>query len=64
MLPCQNTCLTYTPGCHKTCSRWKAFQERQFLRRQAQKAYLKYYGELCTLLTRQYRGMEPRHSLR
>ena len=50
MLPCQNQCASYHEGCHKTCAWWRAFQEGQRAQRQAKKAYLKYYGELCAAI--------------
>lgn len=53
MLPCQQQCPQYQRGCHKTCARWKTFQAEQQARRQAQKAYLKFYGELCSAVTHQ-----------
>ena len=57
MLPCQISCSGYRDGCHKTCSRWKAFQESQRSQRQAKKDYLKFYNELCISLARQYGAM-------
>ena len=53
MLPCQNQCASYHEGCHKTCAYWSAFQEHQKAQRQAKKAYLKYYGQLCADTLRQ-----------
>ena len=56
MLPCQTSCPRYCAGCHKTCAQWRAFQEDQRLQREAKKAYLKYYGELCAQTLRQLRS--------
>lgn len=59
MLPCQQNCPRHTPGCHKTCSEWKAFQQQQDLQRQKKKAYLKYFNELCAVRTRQLSILSP-----
>ena len=58
MLPCQNQCASYHEGCHKTCAWWSAFQEQQRARRQAKKAYLKYYGDLCADTLRRLAAMQ------
>ena len=60
MLPCQAQCAAYHSGCHKDCASWSAFQERQRLQREAKKAYLKYYGELCAQTLRQLTAMQVR----
>ena len=57
MLPCQPTCPHYASGCHKTCLRWRALQERQALERLEKKAYLQYYHDLCSAMTRQFRAL-------
>ena len=57
MLPCQMDCPVYREGCHKTCLRWKEFQQEQRSRRQAKKDYLKFYNELCISVTRQLSAM-------
>ena len=60
MLPCQSSCPAYCPGCHKTCARWKRFQQEQREERQAKKQYLRFYMTLCDHVTRQYRAMQVR----
>ena len=57
MIPCQKTCSDYCSGCHKSCVYWSQFQSRMREERQAKKAYLKYYHELCGVLTRQFRTL-------
>ena len=64
MLPCQNQCASYHEGCHKTCAYWSAFQEHQKAQRQAKKAYLKYYGQLCADTLRQLTAMQVRYQPR
>ena len=59
MLPCQQNCPRYAPGCHKTCSQRKEFQHQQDFQRQQKKSYLKYYNELCAVRTRQLRILSP-----
>ena len=64
MLPCQNQCASYHEGCHKTCAWWSAFQEQQRAQRQAKKAYLKYYGDLCADTLRRLAAMQARYQPR
>ncbi len=64
MLPCQNQGASYHEGCHKTCAYWSAFQEHQKAQRQAKKAYLKYYGQLCADTLRQLTAMQVRYQPR
>ncbi|WP_281692418.1 hypothetical protein [Agathobaculum desmolans] len=59
MLPCRQTCSNDTPDCHKTCAKWKDFQQQQVLQRQQKKSYLKYYGELCATRIRQLSKLAP-----
>lgn len=60
MLPCQNSCSSFTCGCHKTCQRWKTFQEQQAAQRQVKKVYLQFYNELCSTVSRQFSSMSAR----
>ena len=60
MLSCQTTCPTYQIGCHKTCTRWKAFQSDQRQKRQAQKRYLDFYNQICSQQSRQLRELQVR----
>ena len=53
-LPCQKNCSQYWDGCHKSCQKWKEFQEKQALERQKEKAFLREYRELYTQLERQW----------
>ncbi len=58
MLPCQNSCPHYREGCHKTCSHWKTFVQRNGIEREKKKKYLAFYGERCSTVIRQcYRIM-------
>ncbi len=53
-LPCQKDCGQYREGCHKSCGQWKAFQEKQALERQKEKAFLREYREVYAQLERQW----------
>lgn len=64
MLPCQTACPEYSPGCHKCCRHWAEFQALQRTQRQAKKDYLKFYNELCGLVSRQLCSLTPRRSVR
>ncbi len=61
MIPCQAHCPHYAPGCHKACARWRA--RRECLRREnkRKKDYLKSHDELCRLVIRQCRALDPVH---
>ena len=61
MLPCQSACPNYRNGCHKTCLRWKAFQEEQALQREAKKRYLRFHLERCAQMDRQLLSLQCRH---
>lgn len=63
MLPCQSSCCAYQDGCHKTCERWKKFQENQRIQRRAKKEYMKFYNDLCAAVTRQLSSLTPRRSV-
>ena len=47
MLPCQTDCPRYCAGCHKTCTAWRALQQRQQEDRERRKAYLRRANEAC-----------------
>ncbi len=46
MIPCKDGCDCYCEGCHKTCEKWSALQEKQRAERVKKKAYLQKYAEL------------------
>mgnify|MGYP005839371387 CR=1 FL=1 len=60
MLPCQTSCPAYQEGCHKTCARWRQFQEEQHTQRQAKKRYLQFHNDLCAQVVRQCRAIQCR----
>ena len=64
MLPCQTACPTYQEGCHKTCARWRIFQERQCAQRQEKKQYLQLHNVRCTQTIHQYLAMIARYPMR
>lgn len=64
MLPCQTTCSEFQCGCHKTCLRWKTFQDEQRDQCRAKKQYLRFYGALCAQVARQYKSMQARRPVR
>lgn len=53
MIPCKNNCENYFEGCHKSCSYWKEFQEKNRIERQKKKEYLKYHNQICKTVIRQ-----------
>ena len=60
MLPCQSTCAAYCEGCHKTCARWRRFQEEQQRQREAKKRYLELHSPRCTQTARQLLNLHLR----
>ncbi|HIW17068.1 MAG TPA: hypothetical protein H9689_06350 [Firmicutes bacterium] len=60
MLPCQDKCSAYCSGCHKTCMRWRRFQEEQRIQREEKKSYLQYHAERCAETARQLRRIQAR----
>ena len=64
MIPCKNTCPDYFEGCHKTCARWRTYQDQNRLRRQAQKAYLEYQTRRCNAVIRQCQAVSARPVIR
>ena len=61
MLPCQAACPAYQTGCHKTCPRWRLFQEKQRTERAAKKQYLQFHSLRCAQVTRQLLSLQVRH---
>ena len=59
MLPCQNSCPRYTPGCHKTCAAWRQFQRQQQAANRAKRQYLQYHNQVCATVVRQLRALTP-----
>lgn len=64
MLPCQTSCPAYREGCHKTCARWRSFQEWQSAQRQAKKRYLQLHDTRRTQTIHQYLAMVARSPMR
>ncbi|MFI3168475.1 MAG: hypothetical protein R3Y06_00830 [Faecalibacterium sp.] len=54
MIPCKASCENYCEGCHKSCEKWTALQEKQRLERAQKKAYLQKYAELDRMTRHQY----------
>ncbi len=54
MIPCKDSCDSYSEGCHKTCVKWKALQEKQQAERLKKKAYLQKYAEFDRIARYQY----------
>ncbi len=67
MLPCQTNCPRYCAGCHKTCTAWRALQQRQQEDRERRKAYLRRANEACRQVLHSFRraggyiGPQPGH---
>ena len=57
MLPCQKECLLYQPGCHKTCARWKVYQDKMTRERKKQMDFLRQKDDVCKVIIRQCRAI-------
>lgn len=62
MIPCRATCPHYTEGCHKTCAKWKAYQENFQAQHRQKMLWLKAQNEASTTVLRQCLAMNSSRS--